>query len=83
MKSGRGEHRAPTVLLGTERPRLLLAVAYRRLQRRRPLLGTAGAVFVALAVAGAMAPWAAVIGFATLAALFSLIGEQRPARDMV
>ena len=81
MSSSRDEQGVSTVTLQTERLRRLLALAYRRL-RRRPLLGTAAAAFVALALVGAMAPWAAVIGFATLAGLFSLIGEQRPTGDM-
>jgi two-component system, OmpR family, phosphate regulon sensor histidine kinase PhoR len=59
-----------------------LRFAYGRLRRRRSLLGAVGAVILALLLAGAMAPWAALTGFAAIAALFVLIGEQRATQDL-
>jgi two-component system, OmpR family, phosphate regulon sensor histidine kinase PhoR len=50
--------------------------AYRRLWRRSAMLGAVGAVVAVLALAGAMPPWAALSGFAAIAALFTLIDEQ-------
>jgi two-component system, OmpR family, phosphate regulon sensor histidine kinase PhoR len=82
MSSSRDEQRVPNASLRTGRLRQLLRLAYHRVRRQRPLLGAAAAVFLALALAGAMASWAALIGFATLAGLFTLIAEHRAATDM-
>lgn len=45
------------------------------------MLAAAGAVIVALALAGSLAPWAALAGFTAIAALFTLLGEERPVRS--
>jgi two-component system phosphate regulon sensor histidine kinase PhoR len=82
MNSSAQKWRLAPVPLVSERLRKRLRLAYRRLRRRRTLLGAVGAVIGGLALAGAMAPWAALSGFATIAGLFALIGEQRPAREL-
>jgi two-component system phosphate regulon sensor histidine kinase PhoR len=82
LNSSPQKQRLAPVPLGAERLQKRLRLAYRRLWRRRTLLAAIGAVMVGLALGGTMAPWAALIGFATIAGLFTLIGEQRPARDL-
>jgi two-component system phosphate regulon sensor histidine kinase PhoR len=82
MNSSPHKWRVAPVPLVSERLRKRLRLVYRRLRRRRALLGAVGALIGGLALAGAMAPWAALIGFATIAGLFALIGEQRPATEL-
>src|SRR5918999_3915237 len=74
------ERRLPTVEFEAKslRFRLLdpLRLAYRRLWRRGAMLGAVGAVVAVLTLADAMPLWAALSGFAAIAALFTLIDER-------
>jgi two-component system phosphate regulon sensor histidine kinase PhoR len=74
------EQRLPTEPFEAKHLRLRLRnrlrLAYWRLRRRSAMLGAVGAVVAVLALAGAMPPWAALSGFAAIAALFTLVDER-------